>query len=216
MSLRLDARHMIGIAVIIALAAFSGPAATAAPAAKSVAAQAKGSTREVVFNAASFRCIRDLTPVRDFYVDNLLGDVAATVAVAKSPTGKAYPPGSLVVVNPSLAMVKHQPGRNPETNDWEFIELDVTAKGATILGRGFADLNMRSGFNCFNCHKTAKPAWDMICEQTHGCPPIPLTPAMMRGIQNTDPRCPKIKLPADEVEALATLAARGPPPQPAK
>ena len=198
---------MMGIAVLIALAAFSRPAAAAtAP---------KGAKPEVVFTAATFRCIRDLTPVRGFYVDNLLGDVAATVAVAKSPAGKAYPPGSLVVVNPSLAMIKHQPGRNPETNDWEFVELDVTAKGATILGQGFADLNMRSGFNCFACHKAAKATSDMICEQTHGCPPIPLTPAMMRGLQHTDPRCPKMTLPPDEAEALAALAARGATP-PAK
>jgi hypothetical protein len=27
-------------------------------------------------------------------------------------------------------MVKHQPGHNPTTNDWEFIELEVNAQGA--------------------------------------------------------------------------------------
>ena len=32
---------------------------------------------------ASFKCITDMKPVRHFYVDNLLGNVAATVAVAE-------------------------------------------------------------------------------------------------------------------------------------
>ena len=31
----------------------------------------------------SFKCITDMTPVRHFYVDNLLGNVEATAAVAK-------------------------------------------------------------------------------------------------------------------------------------
>jgi hypothetical protein len=211
MSLRLDAWPIIGVAVLMVLTALSKPADAAEP-----AASYKVSTTDVVVTEASFRCIRDMTAVRDFYVDNLLGNVAATVAVAESPTGGTYPPGSLVQVNPSLVMVKHRPGRNSETNDWEFIELNVTAAGATILGRGFADLNMRSGANCFNCHKAAKATWDMVCEQTHGCNSIPLTPAILRGLQNTDPRCPTIKLPPDQVEALATLAAHGAKPQPAE
>jgi hypothetical protein len=155
-----------------------------------------------------------MTPVRGFFVDNLLGDLDATVAVAQSPTGGTYPPGSLVQVIPTTAMVKHQPGHNPETNDWEFIELAVSADGATILGRGFAELNMRSGANCFACHEPAKAAWDMICEGgAHGCTPIPLTPVMLRAIQNTDARCPTIELPQDQRDALAALAAgRAPPP----
>jgi hypothetical protein len=111
-------------------------------------------------------------------------------------------------------MVKHEPGHNPETNDWEFIELDVTANGATILGRGFAELNMRSGANCFACHEPAKAASDLICEGAHACTPIPLTPVMLRALQNTDQRCPRIELPQDQIDALAALAAsRAPPPE---
>jgi hypothetical protein len=169
------------------------------------------SPADVVVTEASFRCIRDMTPVRGFFVDNLLGDVSATVKVAQSPTGGTYPPGSLVQVIPTTAMVKHRPGHNPETNDWEFIELDVKPDGVTILGRGFAELNMRSGLNCFACHEPAKAAWDLICDQTHDCVPIPLTPAMLRGLANTDPRCPKIALPQEQSEALAALAARSAP-----
>jgi hypothetical protein len=220
---RLQALGFMSVAALIGLAACSEPAATdvaatgaepaPAPAASPAAAPAPAPPPAAVeVTEASFRCIRDMTPVRGFFVDNLLGDVAATVAVAESPTGGVYPPGSLVQLIPTEAMVKHQPGYNAETNDWEFIELDVTADGASFMGRGFVDVNNRFGGNCFNCHKAADPAWDMICEQTHGCDPIPLTPAMFRGIQNTDPRCPTIDLPPEQVEALAALAAFSAPP----
>lgn len=60
--------------------------------------------------------------MRGLYVDNLLGDLDATLAAAQSQTGAAYPPGSLVQVIPTTAMVKHQRGHKPETNDWEFFE----------------------------------------------------------------------------------------------
>jgi hypothetical protein len=46
-------------------------------------------------DAKSFRCITRMTAVRHFYVDNLRGDVAATVAAANAPNGAAYPPGSV-------------------------------------------------------------------------------------------------------------------------
>lgn len=213
---RINPRWVGGVAAIIVLAACTEPAPTGTEGARADNTTADGATAAsqpvVDVTEASFRCIRDMTPVRGFFVDNLLGDLDATVAVAESGTGGAYPAGSLVQVIPTTAMVKHEPGHNPETNDWEFIELDVTANGATILGRGFAELNMRSGANCFTCHEPAKAAWDLLCEQTHGCIPIPLTPAMLRGIQNTDPRCPSIELPQEQIDALAALAAARAPP----
>jgi len=49
-----------------------------------------------IIDAKSFRCITSMTPVRQFYVDNLRCDLAATVAAANSPTGAVYPPGSVI------------------------------------------------------------------------------------------------------------------------
>jgi hypothetical protein len=46
-----------------------------------------------VIDATSFRCITSMTPVRHFSVDNLRGDLAASVAAANSPTGAVYPAG---------------------------------------------------------------------------------------------------------------------------
>ena len=55
-----------------------------------------------------FSCIRDMTPVRGFYVDNLKGDLEATVAVASEGQG-TYPPGSVVQLVPTEVMVKREP-----------------------------------------------------------------------------------------------------------
>jgi len=68
----------------------------------------------------SFGCVNTMTPVRGFFVDNLAGDLEATLAVATSETGGAYPAGSVVQLVPTEVMVKHPKGTNATTNDWEF------------------------------------------------------------------------------------------------
>ncbi|MEZ5558075.1 MAG: hypothetical protein R3E86_05935 [Pseudomonadales bacterium] len=171
------------------------PAASLAPA----AADDGGVT------ADSFQCIRDMTPIRGFYVDNLEGDLEATLAVARSTTGGSYPPGSVVQLVPTEAMVKREQGFNPATRDWEFFELDVSPAGSSVRARGFAEVVNRFGGNCFACHVKARPEWDMVCEQDHGCDPIPLTPVMIRAIQKTDPRCEAVPFSTEEAQALQAL-----------
>src|SRR5262245_52708431 len=80
-------------------------------------------------DAKSFRCITKMTPVRHFYVDNLRGDLDATLATANSPNGAVYPPGSVIQLIPGEAMVKRDKGFNTSTHDWEFFELDVSKDG---------------------------------------------------------------------------------------
>ena len=158
--------------------------------------------------AAAFKCIRDMHPVRGFFVDNLLGNLEGTIAAATSETGAVYPPGSVVQLVPGEAMIKREPGFNAATKDWEFFELDVTEAGAAIRVRGADEVVNQFGGNCLACHEKAKPEFDLICEQTHGCDPIPLTPVMVKAIQNTDPRCPPVdNLPPEQLEALAMLQA---------
>ena len=158
-----------------------------------------------VIDAASFRCITAMTPVRQFYVDNLRGDLAATVAAANSATGAVYPPGSVIQLIPGEAMVKREKGFNVATRDWEFFELDVSKDGSQIRKRGFADVVNRFGGNCFACHIAARPEWDLVCESDHGCQPIPVTRAMIGALQRTDPRCnPPAPSPTD-AEALRQL-----------
>jgi len=174
---------------------------------------AQESTSAVAVNEDTFDCIRDMTAVRGFYVDNLLGDVEATVAVANSPTGGVYPPGSVVQLVPGEVMVKHGKGFSPATKDWEFFELDVSRDGSIIKKRGFVDVDNRFGGNCFTCHVQAKPQWDMICETGHGCEEIPLTKEMLLVIQKTDPRCDDNEpLSGEEIETLKQLQAAMQPP----
>jgi len=158
-----------------------------------------------VIDATSFRCITSMTPVRQFYVDNLRGDLAATLAAANSPTGAVYPPGSVIQLIPGEAMVKRDKGFNPATRDWEFFELDVSKNGTQIRKRGFADVVNRFGGNCFACHIAARPEWDLVCESDHGCQPIPVTRAMIGALQRTDPRCNNPAPNPEDAEALRQL-----------
>ena len=156
---------------------------------------------------SSFRCIRQMTPVRHFYVDNLLGNVAGTVAAANAPQGAVYPEGSVVQLVPTEAMVKREKGFNPATGDWEFFELQVDANGTRIGKRGFAEVNNRFGKNCFACHAPAREPWDFVCESKHGCEPIPIDHKMTGALQRSDPRCGDAQPEPGDAMALWKLRA---------
>ena len=155
---------------------------------------------------STFSCMRDMTKVDGFYVDNLIGDVASTVKVAKSESGGQYPPGSVVQLVPGEVMVKHHKGYSPVTNDWEFFELDVSPEGTKIRKRGLSDVVNRFGGNCLDCHVKAEAKWDMICKTGRGCDPIPLTKDVLALLQKTDPRCKNNeKLNEKEIQTLIHL-----------
>ncbi|MES2950678.1 MAG: hypothetical protein V4858_19265 [Pseudomonadota bacterium] len=138
---------------------------------------------------SSFRCMRQMTPVRHFFVDSLTGDLAATLVAANAPKGARYPAGSVVQLVPTEVMVKREPGFSPATGDWEFFELEVNAQGSKIGKRGFAEVNNRFGKNCFTCHVPAREPWDFICESNRGCEAIPVDHEMTGALQRSDPRC---------------------------
>jgi hypothetical protein len=155
-------------------------------------------------DAKSFRCIRQMTPVRQFYVDNLRGDLDGTLAAANSSTGAVYPAGSVVQLIPGEAMVKRDKGFNAETHDWEFFNLDASKDGTRIRQRGTVDVANSLG-SCFACHAQAQPQWDLVCETTHGCAPLNVTRAMIGALQRTDPRCDNPPVSAQDAEALRQL-----------
>jgi len=162
--------------------------------------------KSIPIDGNSFKCLAKMTKVKHFYVDNLLGDLDATVAVAKSETGGVYPPGSVLQLFAGEVMIKQQPGYSPATKDWEFFELDVSPEGSKINKRGFMDVNNRFGGNCFGCHAAARPEFDLVCELDHGCAPIPVTRPMFGALQKTDPRCePAEALNDDDKKSLAEL-----------
>lgn len=150
---------------------------------------ADAATALVKVDDSSFRCMRQMTPVRHFFVDNLSGDLAGTLAAANAPKGAKYPMGSVVQLVPTEVMVKREPGFSPATGDWEFFELQVDEKGSKIGKRGFAEVNNRFGKNCFACHAPAREPWDFVCESSHGCDPIPVDHKMTGALQRSDPRC---------------------------
>jgi hypothetical protein len=155
-------------------------------------------------DAKSFRCIKEMTPVRQFYVDNLRGNLDATLAAANSSTGAVYPPGSVVQLIPGEAMVKHDKGFNAESHDWEFFALDPSKDGTRIRQRGTVNVTNSLG-TCLGCHAQAQPQWDLVCESNHGCAPLQVTRAMIGALQRTDPRCNNLPVSAADAEALKQL-----------
>jgi hypothetical protein len=121
-------------------------------------------------DASSFRCITKMTPVRQFYVDNLQGNL-------------------------------------------EFFELDVSKDGTKIRKRGTTDVVNRFGGNCFDCHVPAAAQWDLVCETDHGCAPLPVTRAMIRALQRTDPRCDNPTTSPEDAELLKQLEQLLKPPR---
>ena len=154
----------------------------------------------------SFKCITEMTHVRHFYVDNLTGNLQGTVKVAQAATGN-YPVGSVLQLVPTEVMVKREKGFNATTRDWEFFELNLSPDGSTIRTRGFQEVNNRFGGNCFTCHVKARAEFDLVCDNNHGCDPIPITRAMSGALQRTDPRCKNPPVSAEDAAALGQLGA---------
>ncbi len=146
--------------------------------------------KEIPVNKDTFVCLKKMHQVRSFFVGNLLGHLEDTIAVANQPEGKSYPPGSIVQLIPTEVMIKHHKGWNKSTNDWEFFELIVSEEGSKIKVRGTSEVINKFGGNCLECHQKAKPQWDFICEEDHGCDPLPIPNFVIRWTQKADPRCP--------------------------
>jgi hypothetical protein len=143
---------------------------------------------DFVPEAADFTNLHTMTKVRGFYVDNRLGHLDEALAVANSPDGGEYPVGTIIQLVPQEAMVKRRAGFSPATNDWEFFFLDVSPAGTVIAVRGTDDVVNRFGGNCASCHSAAEPQFDMVCEDDHGCEPLPIGDDVILAIQEADPR----------------------------
>ena len=63
-----------------------------------------------------------------------------------------------------------------------------TAKFPLGITRGATETVNRFGGNCFSCHAKAEAKWDMLCEQDHGCDPLPISHDVISAIQSADPR----------------------------
>jgi Fe-S cluster biogenesis protein NfuA len=171
----------LAVAVALAAGACSGGESARRP--------AKTAPREdFVAQAGDFRNLHTMTKVRNFYIDNRLGHLDQALAVANSPTGGVYPVGTVIQLVPQEAMVKREKGFSPSTRDWEFFFLSVSPNGSVIEKRGTADVVNRFGGNCSSCHQGASARFDGVCEEDHGCAPLPIGPDLIHAVQESDPR----------------------------
>ena len=177
------------LAVIVGCGGSSGGGdddAAAEPDATTTTTEAE---EDIVVQASDFVNLADMTPVRGYFINNLRGHLDEAVAVAENPDGGTYPVGTVIQLVPFEAMVKHAEGFSPETNDWEFFTLDATAAGTTILSQGGAEVvNRFTNGSCADCHGAAEPQFDFVCENTHGCAPLPIGDDVITGLQQSDPR----------------------------
>lgn len=159
-----------------------------APAATTATTEPSDPDEDLDMQADDFVNIQTMTAVKGFFIDNRLGHLDEAVAIARSDDGGIYPVGTIIQLVPQEAMVKRRRGWNPETNDWEFFFLDVSAEGTKIVTRGAEDTVNRFGGNCASCHAAADPQFDFVCEDTHGCEPLPVGDDVIESIQQADPR----------------------------
>jgi hypothetical protein len=147
---------------------------------------------------SDFGCMKSGSKVGNFFVLNKLGhqQEAVAQAAATSPTGGHFPVGTILQLVPTEATVKRFAGFNAGSNDWEFFSLRVnpatstSPASTTILARGAGpEILNQFGGSCFNCHSPAREKWDFVCAESHGCAPLPLTPALIAFAQDSDARC---------------------------
>ncbi len=149
------------------------------------------SGEDLVVDEDDLRNINLMTPVRGFFIDNLLGHLDEAVAIAEANEGGEYPVGTIIQLIPTEVMVKRAPGFSPETKDWEFLFVEVTEEGTTIIDRGTIDVINAFGLDCASCHLKAEDRFDMVCETgatDHGCDPLPIGREVIDAVQAADPR----------------------------
>lgn len=182
--------HILAVAVPLAMTLAVACGSDGGTSEEQSASSTSEPTEDIELQADDFVRLQDMTPVRGFFVENRLGHLDEAIAVANDPEGGVYPVGTIIQLVPQEAMVKRAAGFDADSNDWEFFSLDVTADGTTILERGGAEVINRFGGSCADCHALAEPQFDFVCEDTHGCEPLPIDDAVIESIQTADPRPP--------------------------
>tara|TARA_R110002124_G_scaffold92843_7_gene235754 strand:- start:720 stop:1415 length:696 start_codon:yes stop_codon:yes gene_type:complete len=147
------------------------------------------SSNDIHVTAEMFSCIYDLPKVRNtflFHSDPKKLKEAIRI-FTKRVSDTEYPVGTVMQLVPFEAMVKHSREYYPDSNGWEFLALDVTAKSTTITSRGDHAVNFE-GRECLSCH-AAGMKYDFVCEKDHGCAPLSIGDEEIAAFQAADPRC---------------------------
>ena len=183
------AAGLLAVVITVVLAACgSGHDGSDAKSPRPTTSPSAAPREDFVAEADDFVNLHQMTKVRGFFVDNRLGHLDEALAVANSSDGGKYPVGTIVQLVPQEAMVKRAKGFDPATRDWEFFFLSVSPTGTVIESRGTDEIVNRFGGNCASCHSAAEPRFDMVCENDHGCEPLPVGHDVIEGVQEADPR----------------------------
>jgi hypothetical protein len=129
--------------------------------------------------------------VRNFYLKNTMGRTAEALDVAYGRRPGPYPVGTVVQLVYMEAMVKRGGSFTAgETGGWEYFALGFDERNRTVIrSRGAEKTVNFAGLNCQQCHKKARPEFDFLCEQDHGCDPLPIGATGIALMQSGDPRC---------------------------
>lgn len=177
-------RAHLGAAVGLMLVAAAGLSSCAGDGSEPVT-----EPQDFVAQAGDFECLTSWPRVRTLRITNRIGKVDEALALAQNPEpGRQFPIGTIIQIFPGEAMVKRGPDFDPENNNWEYFELDVTADGATIAKRGRDDIINQFGGQCFGCHEAAR-TFDFMCERDRGCVELPISSDTIIALQDLDPRC---------------------------
>ncbi len=66
-------------------------------------------------------------------------------------------------------------------------DVEVSAEGTTIVSRGGSEVvNRFTGGSCASCHSAAEPQFDFVCEDSHGCEPLPVDDEVITAIYEPD------------------------------
>jgi len=183
------AAGLLAVVITVVLAACgSGDDSPSAGSPSATTSTSPAPREDFVAEADDFVNLHQMTKVRGFFADNRLGHLDETLAVANSPDGGKYPVGTILQLVPQEAMVKRAKGFDPATRDWEFFRLAVSPSGTAIESRGTDDVVNRFGGSCASCHSAAETRFDMVCENDHGCEPLPVGHDVFEAIQEADPR----------------------------
>ena len=152
----------------------------------------EASAQDLTVSEQSFGCILEWPKVRNTRFKHADPEKLkeAMRIFRDSVPDKEYPVGTTLQLVPSEAMVKHPREKFPNTNGWEFFDLDVSESGTKIKDRGETVVNHSQGVTCLSCHQPAAK-FDFVCEKGHGCAPIPFDDQKIAEIQQADLRCTK-------------------------
>lgn len=156
---------------------------------------------EYAAKAADFTCILNTAEatggdpqtswhhVRNFYLKNTTGRTQEALDVANGLKPGPYPVGTIIQLIYFEAMVKRGGDFSPDSQGWEFFSLDADGDTVVVNARGGKEVVNFAGANCFECHSKARPAFDFVCEQDHGCDPLGVDADFIHRLQAGDPRC---------------------------